>query len=435
MIKRLVSFSISLALLSNTALAATEITWWHGMGGKLGDVVNEIANRYNASQADCHLTPAFKGTYEETLTAGIAAFRAGEQPNILQVFDAGSATIINAKGAVIPAQDLLEQEGVKLNPDDYIDGVRNFYADASGKFIGMPFNSSSPIMYFNKEALAKAGVEPPKTWEEFEAIAPKLKDAGYVPLVQSHMPWIFVENFFSRNNVQFASNDNGYKGAEGTKILINTPEIKMHWTHVKDWKDKGWFGFYGVPGPDNQKPFEEGKVALFLASSGAFGGLAKTASMPFGSTFLPYWGSIKGAGVHSFIGGAALFAMSGKAAAENACTAKFFSFLTSPEIQYYWHKETGYVPVTKAAYELAKADGYYAKTPDAETGIKQLSLPGAEWDKGYRMGFYVQIRDVMNREFVKLLNGDESVDAAFATIETDSNALLEKFAKTTAASN
>ncbi|MEP3817204.1 MAG: extracellular solute-binding protein, partial [Nitratireductor sp.] len=216
-----------LSLLSvNSAFAVTEISWWHAMGGALGETVNEIATNFNAAQDEIVLTPVFKGTYEETLTAGIAAFRAGEQPNILQVFDAGAATVIGAKGAVKPVQDLLEDAGASFDIEDYISGVRYFYADSDGKMIGMPFNSSAPIMYYNEEALEKAGVEAPKTWEEFEQIAPKLKQAGYIPLVQSHLTWEFTENFFSRHNLPFATNNNGYDGAEGTKLLVNTDGLK-----------------------------------------------------------------------------------------------------------------------------------------------------------------------------------------------------------------
>ena len=422
-------------LLSTTALsfAETKIQWWHAMGGKLGEVVNQISTDFNASQSDVVLTPVFKGTYEETLTAGIAAFRAGEQPNILQVFDAGAATIIGAKGAVVPVQDLLTEAGANFNIADYISGVRYFYADSNGKMIGMPFNSSAPIMYYNEEALKKAGVEAPKSWEDFEAIAPKLKEAGYIPLVQSHLPWEFTENFMSRNNLQFATNNNGYDGAEGTKIKVNTPELNMMFTKLKEWKDAGLFEFYGAGWNDNQAPFEQGKVALWIGSSGSFGGLQKTASMPFGATELPFWKSIvkdQPEGYQSFIGGASLFAMAGKSEEENKAVAKFFEYLTSPEVQYMWHKETGYVPVTTAAYELAKKDGYYEKTPAAEVGIKQLNLPAGEWTKGYRMGFYVQIRDVMNREYGRIFSGETTVDAALKTIEDEANQLLERFSKT-----
>ena len=419
------------ALMGGVAFAETEITLWHAMGGQLGETVNQIAADFNASQDEYKLTPVFKGSYEETLTSGIAAFRAGEQPNIMQVFDAGAATVIGAKGATIPVADLLADNGVDFDINNYIAGVRYFYADADGKMIGMPFNSSTPIMYFNVDALAKAGVEAPKTWEEFQSVtAPALKEAGYIPLSQSHLPWIFTENFMSRHNLPFATNDNGYTGTD-TKILVNNDAIKSHFTAVTEWKENGLFEWYGTGWGDNAKPFEEGEVAMWLGSSGSFGGLMnKDLGFEFSATMLPYWEGVTKEPTQTFIGGASLFAMAGHDAAENEATAKFFEFLSSADVQYFWHKETGYVPITEAAYEVAKGDGHYDRFPAAEVGIQQLSLPGGDNTKGYRMGFYVQIRDVMNREYGRILSGETDVESAFKAIEDEANALLARFAKT-----
>ncbi|MCO6176794.1 extracellular solute-binding protein [Ciceribacter sp. RN22] len=430
MFKKLSLATVALSMTASTSFAATNITWWHGMGGRNGEVINEVAQKFNEAQSECALTPVSKGTYEEALSAGIAAFRSGEQPNILQVFDAGAATIINAKGAVVPAEDLIKNAGYDFNRDDFIEGVRYFYADSTGKFVGMPFNSSAPIMYVNTDALTKAGVEAPKTWEEFEAIAPKLKEAGYIPLVQSQLTWEFTENFFSRHNLQFASNNNGYDSVTDTTINVTDPNHVMMYEKLKAWYDQGLFGYYGAGWSDNQKPFEEGKVALWIGSSGSFGGLQKTATMPFSATFLPYWKSIIPEGVHTFIGGASLFAMAGKPEAENKCVASFFHFLTSPEIQKFYHQSTGYVAITKAAYELAKKEGYYNEKPAAEVGIQQLSLPGAEWDKGYRMGFYPQIRTVMEREYNRIFSGETTPKDAMEAIKKEADELLARFAKT-----
>ncbi|MFV1493742.1 extracellular solute-binding protein [Phaeobacter sp. JH18-32] len=421
----------TLAFAANAAFAETEITWWHAMGGALGDTVNQIASDFNASQDEYKITPVFKGTYEETLTAGIAAFRAGEQPNVMQVFDAGAATVIGAKGATIPVQDLLANNGVEFDINDYIAGVRYFYADSDGKMIGMPFNSSTPIMYYNIQALEKAGVTAPKTWEEFQTVtAPALKEAGYTALSQSHLPWIFTENFHSRHNLPFATNNNGYDGVD-TQILVNNDAIKAHFTAVTDWQKNGYFEWFGTGWGDNQTPFEEGKVAMWLGSSGSFGGLSKK-DLPFdfSATMLPYWEAVTTEPTQTFIGGASLFAMAGHDAEENKATAAFFDFLTSAEVQYFWHKETGYVPITEAAYEMAKADGHYDRAPAAEVGIQQLSLAAGDNTKGYRMGFYVQIRDVMNREYGRILTGETSVEDAFKAIESEANNLLARFAKT-----
>ena len=414
---------------SGSAHAATEITFWHAMGGQLGETVNTIAKEFNASQSDVVLTPVYKGSYEETMTAGIAAFRAGEAPNIIQIFDAGAATIINAKGAVKPVAGLLNEFGTKFNAEDYIAGVRYFYADKDGQMIGMPFNSSTPVLYYNKAALAKAGVEAPKTWEEFEVAAPKLKAAGYVPLSQSHTPWILSENFHSRHNLQMANDENGFDGV-ATEIMYDNPNMVMMFTKLKSWMDDGLYGYYGTKWNDNQKPFIDEEVAMWLGSSGSFGGLKASAKFDFGTTYLPYWKSVISEGQRTFIGGAALFAMSGKTDAEYKATAEFFAYLTKPDTQYFWHRETGYVPITEAAYELAKSDGYYDANPDAEVGIQQLSLDGGEWTNGYRLGYYVQIREVLQREYDKIFSGATSVPDAFKAIKEDSDKLLERFAKT-----
>lgn len=408
--------------------ASTEISWWHAMSGELGVTVNTISQRFNQSQSQCHLNTIYKGTYEEIVTAGIAAFRAKKQPNLVQVFEAGSATYINTKGVIYPVEKLFNDNKIAFDKQDYIAGVRNFYADKNGNMVGMPFNSSTVILYYNKAALAKAGVTPPKTWEEFEQIAPKLKDAGYIALSQSHTPWIFTENFFSRHNLPFADAHNGYDGA-ASKVNVTDPNHVMHFSKAKEWKDKGWFGFYGANWGDNLKPFEEGKVAMWLGSSGSFSGVKQQADFEFGTAFLPYWDKIThGKSYNTFIGGAALFAFAGKNQAENQCSAQFLKFMSQPEIQVLWHEETGYVPITKAAYQTAKKQGYYQKEPAAETGILQLSEQNGEWTRGYRLGYYTQIRDVMYREYDRIFAGEISAQKAMQNIDKEAKKLLKRAA-------
>ncbi|MDB9878576.1 MAG: extracellular solute-binding protein [Amylibacter sp.] len=419
-----------IAAIAIPASAKTELQWWHAMGGRLGEVVDEIATNYNASQSEYEIIPTYKGGYEDTMTAGIAAFRAKQQPHIIQIFDAGAATIINAPGATIPVADLMQEYGKGFDIEDYIEGVRYFYADSAGKMIGLPFNASTPLLYFNKEAFAKAGItNPPATWEEFEEMAPKLKAAGYTALAQSHSPWILSENFHSRHNLQLATGNNGYDSTD-VEILYNNDSMKMHWGKMKEWLDNGHYGFYGRAWGDNQDAFVQKKVAMWMGSSGSFGGLKKSTDFEFGTTFLPYWKSVIDEPKGTFIGGAALFAMSGKPDAEYKGVADFFSYMTNPENQVFWHKETGYVPITTAAYDVAKAEGYYNESPDAEVGILQLSQPGGEWTKGYRLGYYVQIRDVMYSKFDDIFSGKSSVDDAFAEMEAESNKLLARFAAT-----
>lgn len=417
------------ATVSSASWATTEVTWWHAMGGQLGDTVNKIATDFNESQSDYKVVPVYKGSYTETLTAGIAAFRANEAPNILQVFDAGAATIMNAKGVAKPVQDILVESGYKFNSSDYLAGVRNFYADSNGKMVGMPFNSSTPVLYYNADMLKEAGVTPPKTYEEMEVVAAKLKNKGHAALSQSHTPWIFFENFKSRHNQQLADKNNGFD-APATEIKYNSKNLQMHFTKMKEWSDKGYYKYYGKDWSANQTPFEREDVAMWIGSSGSFGGLRERVEFNLGTTYLPYWESVnKDAGI-TFIGGAALFALAGHDNKQDKGVAAFFSYLTSAEVQMFWHKTTGYVPVTNAAYELTKQSGYYQENPDAELGVKQLSLPGGKWTKGYRLGFYPQIREVMYRETDKIFAGDTQVKESLATIDSEAKQLLKRFART-----
>lgn len=420
---------LAAASVSGSALATTEITWWHAMGGQLGETVNKIASDFNAAQTEYKLTPVYKGSYTETLTAGIAAFRAGEAPNILQVFDAGAATIMSAKDVAKPVQDIMVESGYSFNAQDYLSGVRNFYADNHGKMIGMPFNSSTPVLYYNKDLLKEVGAEPPKTYEEMETVMKKLADKGHAGFSQSLTPWIMFENFKSRHNLQLSDNNNGYDGLS-SKIMFNTKDMMMHVQKLKAWSDEGYYKYYGSDWDANQTPFERQEVAMWMGSSGSFGGLRNRVKFDLGTTYLPYWESITKKPTHTFIGGAALFALNGHDSNQDKGVAAFFAYLTKPETQKYWHETTGYVPVTEAAYELTKASGYYQEQPDAEVGVKQLSLTDGKWTKGYRLGYYPQIREVMHREFDNIFAGRESVEQGLNKVESESTKLLKRFART-----
>ncbi|EGQ9500615.1 sn-glycerol-3-phosphate ABC transporter substrate-binding protein UgpB [Vibrio cholerae] len=414
---------------SASTLAATEITWWHAMGGQLGETVNQLATDFNASQSDYKLTPVYKGSYTETLTAGIAAFRAGQAPNILQVFDAGAATIMSSKGVAKPVQDLMIESGYPFTAQDYIAGVRNFYADNTGKMVGMPFNSSTPVLYYNKDMLASVNAQAPQTYEQLEQVAAKLAEKGQTGFAQSLTPWIMFENFKSRHNLPLSDKQNGYQDLS-TKIMFNSDDMLMHVKKLKEWSDKGYYKYYGSDWDANQTPFERGEVAMWMGSSGSFGGLRNRVKFNLGTTYLPYWESVTKNPTHTFIGGAALFVLQGHTPAQDKGVAAFFAYLTKPETQMNWHKTTGYVPVTNAAYDLTKQSGYYQENPDAEVGVKQLSLPDGEWTKGYRLGYYPQVREVMHREFDNIFSGRSTVESSLNKVEDESAKLLNRFART-----
>ena len=210
--------AIALAAATTSAYAVTEIQWWHSMTGKLNDKVNEIADKFNASQKDYKVVPVYKGQYDESMTAAIAAYRAGNPPQIVQVFEVGTATMMAAKGAVKPVYQLMAESGEKFDPKAYLGAVYGYYADTKGNLISMPFNSSTTIMFYNKDAFKKAGLDPanpPKTWPEVEAAAKKLKAAGVAcPFTTGWQSWVQVESFSAWHNVPLGTKENGFGGLD-----------------------------------------------------------------------------------------------------------------------------------------------------------------------------------------------------------------------------
>ncbi|MCX7025986.1 MAG: extracellular solute-binding protein, partial [Spirochaetes bacterium] len=165
-------------LMATGVFAQTTIEFWHAMTGKNGEMVQAIADKFNASQKDYKVVPVWKGTYADTLNAGIAAYRSGQAPAILQVFEVGTATMMNAKGAVKPVYQLMAENNEKFDPKVYIPTITAYYSTSDGKMLSMPFNSSTAVMYYNKDAFKKAGLDPekaPVTWPEFFDYAKKLK--------------------------------------------------------------------------------------------------------------------------------------------------------------------------------------------------------------------------------------------------------------------
>src|SRR3979490_3227619 len=166
--------------LATPAYAVTELQWWHAMTGGNKDIVNKLAEEFNASQSDYKVVPSYKGSYPDTMNAGIAAFRAGNAPHIMQVFEVGPATMRTPPGAIKPVYQLMKDAGEPFDPKAYLPAITGYYSTAKGDMLSFPFNSSSMVMWINKDELKKAGVaEIPKTWPEVFDAAKKLKAAGH----------------------------------------------------------------------------------------------------------------------------------------------------------------------------------------------------------------------------------------------------------------
>ncbi|MDH2421030.1 sn-glycerol-3-phosphate ABC transporter substrate-binding protein UgpB [Cobetia amphilecti] len=434
--RRLASLALAIgfASASASALAATEVEWWHAMGGGLGKKVDEIAADFNASQDDYVVKPVFKGNYSETMTSAIAAFRAGKGPDIVQIFEVGTATMMSAKGAIVPVHQLMAdfapKEGTAFDPNAYLSAVTGYYTDTDGKMLSMPFNSSTPVTYYNKGVLAKAGVDSlPQTWQEMGAALKKVVDSGAAScgLTTTWPSWVMLENFSARNDVPFASQANGFAGTD-TRLEFNTTAVVDHIQRLDDWQADKRFVF-GGRFDDAAPKFYSGECAMMMGSSASYAGVKESAKgFEFGVAPLPYDSDVIETPQNSIIGGASLWVLSGHSDEEYQGVAKFFQYLSKPEVQADWHQFTGYLPITTAAAELTREQGFYAENPGTDVAITQMtSATPTENSKGLRLGNMVQIRDVINEELEKIFSGKESVQDGLDNAVKRGDSLLEKF--------
>ena len=409
-----------------------ELQWWHAMTSVLGERVNQIAADFNASQTEYKVVPVFKGSYAETMTAAIAAYRAGTPPDIVQVFEVGTATMMAAKGAIKPVYQLMQEAGVPFDPDSYLPAVTAYYSTADGKMLSLPFNSSTPVVYWNKDAFKKAGLDPdkpPKTWPETFAAAKKLRAAG-VPcgFTASWVSWTQIENFSAWHNIPLATKSNGLEGPDAV-LEFNNPLVVRHIADLAAAEKDKEFKYAGrTTEPDNN--FVSGECGMTQNSSAFYGIAKKNAKFDFGMTELPYYPDVKGAPQNSIIGGASLWVMGGKDPAHYKGVAKFFNYLSSVPVQEAWHETTGYLPITKAAYEATKKSGYYEKNPGTEVALIQMtSKPPTPNSRGLRLGNLVQIRDIIAEDLEGAFAGKTTAKAALDDAVTRGNALLRQFEK------
>jgi sn-glycerol 3-phosphate transport system substrate-binding protein len=418
------------ALLAPAAYAQTEIQWWHSMTGANNDKVNELAAKFNASQKDYRVVAVFKGSYPESMTAAIAAFRAGNAPHILQVFEVGTATMMSAKGAIVPVAKVMADAKEPFDPKAYLPAVAGYYTDSQGNMLSFPFNSSTVVFYVNKDAFKKAGLDPekaPKTWKEFAAAAEKLKASGQECVYTTGWPsWMHIENFSAWHNVPIGSKQNGMAGLD-TKFEINSPLHVKHVAYLGDLAKRGLFTYSGRKN-EAEARFASGECAMMTSSAGAQGTIRRTAKFGWSVNFIPYYDDVKGAPQNSIIGGASLWVMGRKNPADYKGVAKFFAFLSRPEIQMDWHTSTGYVPITLKAYEMTRASGYYDKNPGADIPVKQLNFkPPTANSKGLRFGNFVQGREVIEEEMEAVFAGKKEAKRAMDDAVRRGNEILRKF--------
>lgn len=419
------------AACSLSAQAQTEVQWWHSMGGALGEWVNDLAKDFNASQKDYKVTPVFKGSYDQSMTAAIAAFRAGNAPNILQVFEVGTATMMASKGAIKPVGEVMKEAGLKFDQNAYVPAVAGYYTAPNGQMLSFPFNSSTPVFHYNKDAFKAAGLDaekPPTTWPEVALAAAKLKAAGHkCPFTTSWISWTQLESFSAWHNVEFATKGNGMKGID-TRLTFNSP---LHVRHIENLANMSKQGLFVYKGRGNaaDATFVSGECAMATGSSALYGNVKRNSKFVGGIGTLPYYPDVQGAPQNTVIGGASLWVMAGKSAPENKAVAAFFNYLSLPDVAAKSHQRTGYLPVTKASFELTDKSGFYKENPGTDVSVNQMIRKTTDKSRGIRLGNFVQIRTIIDEQLEGVWGGKQTAKQGLDAAVLAGNEQLERFQK------
>jgi sn-glycerol 3-phosphate transport system substrate-binding protein len=423
--------AIAIAAAASPALALTEIQWWHSMTGVNNERVNDFAKSFNATQNQCKVNAIYKGSYDDSMTAAIAAFRSGTAPHILQAYEVGTATMMYSK-AIKPVGEVMRESGVKWDPKAYIPAVAGYYTSPKGEIMSFPFNSSTTVLFWNKDAFKAAGLDPnkpPKTWGEVAAAGAKLKAAGHkCPLTTSWQTWTQLESFSTWHNTEFATKNNGFGGLDA-RLDFNSPLHVRHIENLANLAKQGIF-VYGGRGSAGDAKFASGECAMTTMSSAAYGLTKSTLKADFGISTLPYYSDVEGAPQNTVIGGASLWVFNGKKKDEYQCVGKFFAYLSQPEVQAKWHQDTGYLPSTLAAYELTKKSGFYTKNPGTDVSVEQMVVKTTDKSRGLRLGNMVQIRAIMEEELENVWGGKKTPKQGLDDAVRRGNEQLERFQKT-----
>jgi len=423
---------LAVALAARPTQAATDVALWHAMPGELGYQIEKLTEGFNASQSDYRVVPVFKGLYTETMLAALFALRLRQHPAIVQVAEVATATMMAAKGAIFPVHELMRDEHERFDPADYLPVIAGYYADR-GNMLSFPLNASTPILYYNKDQFRFAKInadEPPKTWPEVEAAAEKLRAAGYPCGFTTHYPsWVNVENFLAVHGLPVATSANGMNGLDA-ELVIDNPLMIKHLGALAIWQKSKLFDYSGRTTRGEQR-FIARQCGIFLGSSGSRGDFVSQANFEIGYGMLPYWPEVAGAPKNSIIGGGSLWVLRDRPEAEYKGAAKFLAYLSRAEVQARWHQATGYLPVTPAAYELTRQQGFYDRNPGADIAVRQITLnPPTDNTRGLRLGSYVTVRDIIEDEMEQALDGKKSAADALKSAVARGNAVLREFERT-----
>ena len=420
-----VAILITMALPAVTAQDQTQITFWHAMSGSRADVVQQLVDGFNAENPDVKLVPEFTGSYAETLTKALTAYSAGDAPDIVQVYEVGTRTMLDS-GAIVP---VMEVSGGRLDQSEFVQPILNYYA-IDGELRCMPFNSSTAMLYYNKDMFAAAGLDPekpPTTFSELYDMSKQIMDAGVANNgISFGWPAWILEQMFAMHDQLLANEDNGRAGL-ATEVYFNSEFGLKVLTEWQKWANDGVL-YYGGREYSANDPFIAGEFAMLVQSTSSLGGIEGKVDFDLGTAFLPVLDGYERTG-NNVVGGGCLWTMAGKSEAEYDAVWRFYEYLSGTDQSILWHKGTGYFPSTNAAVDALDAEGWFTQNPNFRTAFDQI-LAGNDTiaSRGALLGDFVIIRDIEGAAIEEaVVNGMDPKEALDNAVD-ESNQVLEDYA-------
>lgn len=436
--KKLLSLVLSLMFLFSlctTALAEnaqTEIVFWHSMGGVNGEAITKMVEDFNKlNEGKIHVSTEFQGTYDDTITKIKAAGMGALPADVVQIYDIGTRFMIDS-GWAKPMQEFIDGESYDISQ---IEANLAAYYTVEGKLYSMPFNSSTPVLYYNKDAFREAGLDPekpPTNFDEIFEVAKKLEkkdDAGNITRYgfgMGNYGWFF-EQWVGKQGEHYVDNNNGRGVEPATKVVFDENGAGADILGV--WKkmfDEGVFEYLGQGNDNAKQAFISGSIAITLESTAALKSLLQNVgdSFELGTGFFPSINADDKGGVS--IGGGSLWALATDDEAKEAATWEFIKFMISPETQAYWNAQTGYFPVTVATHDLDAFKENVKAFPQFQTAIDQLHSTAPEY-AGALLSVFPEARQAVQTYIEQLINNQLTLDETLTKLAGEINDAIEEY--------
>lgn len=434
MIRRtfLAATALSMTLAAHAADARTPIEMWIGVSGPAQELLIQFGNEFNQLQDQYEVTVSFRGQYPEQRAAAIAAFRAGNPPHIMQMFDAGTGDMFAARQAIVPVSEVYAKAGLEFDPSIFLPAAAGYYGAADGTLFSQPMNVSTAVMFYNRAIFAAAGLEnPPATWPELIEASRQIVSSGAAPcgFTSTWISWIMLEQMSALHDTPIGTRQNGREGLDA-ELTFNNELITRIVATLADLQTDGAFT-YGGRSNDAAALFISGQCGMLMQSSGGHTAIARDLGAEFGVAFLPHWPDLVAEPKNSIIGGASLWVFNApnRTVEEFRGVAEFLAYLSSTEVMQRFAENTGFLPATNASFEAMQP--FFAANPGRDVPVLQLTRgTPTENSSGYRFGRWTEIRDFFHEEVERALQGQVSPADAVANAVRRGNEALRAFERT-----